>query len=175
MKAITTLLALGTMTSPALADAGPPKQVADLERFVGNWKGTGTFAMGKAKLQIDATWSCKRTAGNLAVECQFHVTGIPNATLDETDLLAYDAATDSYHWFAVSSFGEVHDHVAKGSIDKLEFKWSGMGMDPTNGKKVAMREVLVMEPAKDGSKIKGHTEWYVGNTLMGGIDLEVRK
>ena len=161
-----TLALLVFLPSVAMADPG-----ADLERFVGSWKGTGTVTMGKDKLKIAATWDCKRAAGTAAVECASRVTGIPGMTMEELDLFGYDPGAGAYHWFAVSNLGEAHDHVAKGKIDHLEFAYAGIDAST----KKPMTEKLVLDSTKDGKTIKGHTEAAIGGQCAMGIDLELHK
>jgi hypothetical protein len=166
---------LVTLTGTSLATAEAlPKPIADLERFVGTWKGTGSVAMGKDKAKIEMTWACKQASAKFGVTCTFRVTGIPGmAVYEETDLLGYEPNTETYHWFSVTNAGETHDHVAKvakaGGVDKLQFVYTGM----QEGK--PLKEVIDLSFAKDGKSLEGRAETFVANASASVLELKARK
>ena len=113
MKNLSMFIATLVVAIPALAADPLPKPVADMEYLIGNWKGGGTFAMGKDKATLNATWTCQRTSAQFGVLCTFHVMGIPGVSVyDETDLMGYEPNSNLYHWYSVTNAGETHDHVA---------------------------------------------------------------
>src|SRR5947208_2583330 len=155
MKNSILVAALALVALPTLAVADPlPKKVADMECLVGSWKGSGTMTMGKDKANIDVTWQCKRTSAQYGVLCGATFKGIPGlASYEETDLFGYDASTDTYHWYAVTNGGEVHDHVAKppqGS--KIQFVFNGV----QEGK--PFKEVIDLDFGKDSKSLSVRSE-----------------
>jgi len=117
----------------------PPKETKGMECMLGNWRGTGSMAMGKDKIDgVKMSFDCKRTSGAWGVACNGVMTGIPGFDkLEESDLFGYDPGAGKYHWFAVTNAGETHDHVGMPSKgDTLEFVYNGV----QEGK--PMKEVL---------------------------------
>jgi hypothetical protein len=172
MKILTFAAVLGLLAVPAVAAADAvPKQVLDLECLVGNWKGTGTFAMGKDKAKIEITWNCARTSAQFGVLCTGRFTGIPGmAAYEETDLFGYEPNTDTYHWYAVTNAGETHDHVAKPpTSNKIQFVFTGT----QEGK--PMKEVIDMEFGKDKKSLSVHSETFVGGTSTAVLDAKATK
>jgi hypothetical protein len=111
--ALAALLA-ATATARADGDPPPPKGVALIHGMVGTWKGTGPFEAGKTRAPISVDWRCQKTSGDWGASCNLAMTGVPGlARYLETDLVGYDAASDTYHWFSVTNAGEVHDHRAR--------------------------------------------------------------
>jgi hypothetical protein len=170
------LLAFSLVALPATALAGDPKpglppQVAVMECLVGNWKGTGTVAMGKDKAKVDLTWNCKRTPGDFGVLCALHATGIPGvASYDETDLMGYEPGSNTYHWFSVTNAGETHDHVAKATDgNQIRFVYTGT----QDGK--PFKEVIDMTFAKDGTSITGRAETFVAGKSTTVFELAFAK
>jgi hypothetical protein len=168
----TTLLALTTLPSLARAE-NAPKPIADLERFVGNWKGSGTVTMGKDSVKVSATWACKRASAKAAVLCTLEVKGIPGMPVyAETDLFGYDPGSNTYHWFAVTNAGETHDHVAKVvGIDepKLQYVYNG-----TQESK-PFKEVIDIEFGKDNKSMKLRGETFVAGASTSVIAIEAKK
>jgi hypothetical protein len=159
-------------TLPLAAAADPlPKQVADMECLVGNWKGTGTMAMGKDKAKIDVAWSCKRTSGQFGVLCTARFTGIPGVpSYEETDLFGYEPNSNTYHWYAVTNAGETHDHVSKpGDSPKLEFVYTGT----QEGK--PFKETIALELGKDEKSLSGHVEAVLAGQIVAAFDIKAKK
>lgn len=166
-----TLPILFTILLPLTAVAEPlPKPVQGMECLVGTWKGGGTVAMGKDKAKIDATWTCKRVSAQWGVSCIFRVTGIPGvAAYEETDLMGYDATTNSYHWYAVTNAGETHDHVATPNEGALKFVFEGT----QDGK--PFKEVIDMNMAKDSKSLTGRAESFVAGASASIMEIKLRK
>lgn len=165
----TTLLVL---TSFAAAE-DLPKPIADLERFVGTWKGSGTITMGKDVVKASAAWTCKRVSAKAGVQCALELKGIPGVPVAaETDLFGWDPGSNSYHWFAVTNLGETHDHVGKvAGLDepKLQFVYNGT----QEGK--PMKEVIdfTFEPGNKAFAIRAETS--VGGTSVSVMELKAKK
>lgn len=169
----TTLLA-ALAASPSLARAEAlPKPIADLERFVGTWKATGSVTMGKDTLKVTATWACKRTSAKMGVLCNLELKGIPGLPVyAETDLFGYEPNTNTYHWYAVTNAGETHDHVAKAvSSDepKLQFVFNGT----QEGK--PFKEVIDLDFAKDGKSLSLRAETFVAGASTSVFDIKAKK
>ena len=166
------LIALTVLATPFAVVAEPlPKPVAALESLIGSWKGSGTMTMGKDKAKLDATWQCKRTAAQWGVLCSFRVTGIPGlAVFEETDLLGYEANTNTYHWYSVTNAGETHDHVAKATESTtIQFVFTGV----QDGK--PFKEVIDMDIAKDSKSVAARGETFVGGASVSLLELKLRK
>jgi len=147
-------LALIALAIPALAAADPlPKQVHNIERLVGTWKGTGSLAMGKDKAKLAFTFACKPTSAKFGVLCSLEITGVPSmAGYAETDLFGYEPNTDTYHWYSVTSAGETHDHVAKAADGaKLQYVFTGT----QEGK--PLKEVIDMELGNTTISVRSET------------------
>ncbi len=171
-------LALVALLSPlattAQADA-LPKEVQNLSCLEGTWTGTGTLAMGKQKVPLHITWTCKSTAAKYGVVCDLDLTGIPGlAHYRETDLFGYEPNTRTYHWFSVTNGAETHDHVARLSTsNKIRFTYRGK----QDGK--PFREVIDWEflgkPDAEPTGIKLRSESFVGNKSTSVMMAEATK
>src|SRR4051812_14616046 len=166
------LLMICAIAVPSLASAEAlPKPVEALQSWVGVWKGAGTMTMGKDKVKVDLTWTCKPTSGKLGVTCTGALKGIPGlAVYEETDLFGYESNTDTYHWYAVTNAGETHDHVAKSAADftkPVEFVFSGT----QEGK--PMKEVIDVS-IKDGT-LALKSETFVAGQSVALLEAAVRK
>jgi len=164
-------LILAALVIPAAARAdGLPKQVADLERLVGTWKGSGTLAMGKDKAKVDVTISCKRTSAQFGILCNTKFTGIPGVpSYDETDLFGYEPNSNTYHWFSVTNGAETHDHIATTIADKVQFVYTGT----QEGK--PMKEAIDIDFGKDGKAMAFHVDTTVGGAIVASMDVKTRK
>jgi hypothetical protein len=169
-KTLIPLLSAFALADPAVADP-LPKPVSEMECLVGNWKMTGTFAVGADKAKIDATWSCKRTSSQYGVLCNLRITGIPGVPVyTETDLFGYEPNTNTYHWFSVTSAGETHDHVAKvPDGNKVQFVFTGT----QEGK--PLREVIDLEFGKDKKSLQLKGETFVDGRSVSVIEGRGRK
>jgi hypothetical protein len=166
------ILILSALLAPLVAAADPlPKPVEGMECLVGSWKGSGTVSMGNGKAKIDATWTCKRVSAKWGVMCTFHVTGIPGvAAYEETDLMGYEPNTNTFHWYAVTSAGETHDHVAQATDgNKQQFIFTGT----QEGK--PFKEVIDLEIGKDEKSATGRAETFVGGASTSVLELKLRK
>jgi hypothetical protein len=156
--------------APAIADA-LPKPIADLNRIVGEWRGTGSLRMGKDTAKLTATWSCERTSAEFGVLCKLHVTGIPGVqSYEETDLLGYEPNTQRYHWYSVTNAGETHDHVASvPNGDTFRFVFSGT----QEGK--PFEEVIDLGFASGSRAVTGKAETFVAGTSTSVMQLSLAK
>ena len=175
MKTLERLLCALALLAPAsaLADDALPKPVADLERIVGDWTGTGSLRMGKDTAKLAATWSCERTSAKFGVLCRFHVTGIPGVpSYEETDLLGYEPNAQRYHWYSVTNAGETHDHVASvagAKDDNLRFVFTGT----QEGK--PFEEVIDLGFSSGGRAVTGKAETFVAGTSVSVMQLSLAK
>jgi hypothetical protein len=169
---ICNLLAVSLLLGPAVAVAEPlPKPIADMERWVGQWKGTGTLHTGSDDAPLQATWSCQRTSAKFGVSCAFHATGIPGVpSYEETDLMGYDAIASVYHWYSVTNAGETHDHVAHAaSGDVLRFAFEGT----QDGK--PFKEVIDLTFSGGGRRVLGRVETFVSGASVSVMDVKLEK
>lgn len=171
MKKILKVIGFVLVAAPAMAAAPLPKQVADMDCVVGNWKGAGSLTMGKDKASIAATWDCKRTSSQYGVLCTFHVTGIPGvAVYDETDLMGYEPNSNTYHWYSVTNAGETHDHVAKPSASNtIEFVYNGT----QEGK--PLKEVINLNFSNDSKVMAGTAETFLAGVSTSVMALSLKK
>ncbi|MBL9017482.1 MAG: hypothetical protein JNL83_25055 [Myxococcales bacterium] len=168
----TTLLALTSLSSLASAEDAP-KPIADLERFVGTWKASGTLTMGKDTVKVSATWACKRVSAKAGVGCTLELKGVPGLPVyGETDLFGYEPHSNTYHWFAVTNAGETHDHVAKvAGIDepKLQFVYTGT----QEGKPFKEVIDLTFEPGNKAMALRAET--FVAGASTSVFDMKAKK
>jgi hypothetical protein len=119
--------ALITVTTPAFAadppkaPPAPPEVQKTVDAFKGHWKvdatltlPDGTQAKGTAKID------CDKTALGSALACHFNGAFPQLGPHEESDLVAYDRGGKHVHFMAVSSDGEVHDHVCDWQGDVLD-------------------------------------------------------
>lgn len=166
------------LTSGVALGAPPPKPGLELDHLVGRWKGTGTLQAGPDvataaanAAPLQASWTCERTAARSGVLCRFHVTGIPGVpSYEETDLLGYDAASATYHWYSVTNAGETHDHTAPASArDGLRFVFRGS----QDGK--PLEEVITLAFRADGARVEGRAETFVAGALSSVLSVSLVK
>lgn len=173
MKTLTTIAFLSTLlaTSSLVRAEDMPKPIADLEKFVGAWKGTGTVTIGKDSAKITVQLTCKRTSAKAGVSCITKMTGIPGmAAYEETDLFGFEPGSNTYHWFAVTNAGETHDHVAKASDElKLQFVYTGT----QEGK--PFKEVNDLEFSKDGKTMSVRSEAFVAGASVAVFEIKAKK
>src|SRR4051812_2691312 len=119
-------LTLVALTAAAARADGPPRQLADLDKLVGTWKGTGKLTLGKDVAKVDIRIDCKKTPGDGGLACQLHGTGFPGLpAYEESDLFGFEPNTNLFHWYAVTNAGEVHDHVAKAFGSASDWVYEG--------------------------------------------------
>lgn len=141
MKAPLALAALTSLASPAFAKNDTlPKEVQSLHKLVGLWTAKqATFTMAGKAQKVDITIDCKATSGGWGVACQSKIVA-PGMVIEETDLFGYDAQHKRYHWYAVTSQGETHDHAGMPTSGDRSFVFVHAG--PMDGK--PMQEILRM-------------------------------
>lgn len=168
-------IVLTTLTSAALAapSTAPnlPKEVHAMHRMAGTWSAKNVqIMMGGKKTKGEIAMTCSATAGGFGVSCQTKITVEGMGVFEETDLFGYDPHSNRYHWFAVTSMGDTHDHVALPPTEKepsLVFAYSGFQDSKP------MQELLRLTFAKDGKNVDfrndgtigGQTAWTVVATL----------
>jgi hypothetical protein len=115
------------VTSAAHAGGGEPEEIRALDGLLGAWKGRGTMTLGAQRADLAASIRCQAASGNFGVSCRATFRGIPGVpAYEETDLFGYDPGEQLYHWFAVTSGGETHDHtMALGSGPIFNWTWTG--------------------------------------------------
>jgi hypothetical protein len=117
-----------------------PPEVQPIHCLVGEWRGAAKIEMGGQAVDLKVSMSCKAISGDFGVLCHSTFSGIPGlGTAHETDLFGYDPGAKRYHFFAVNSLGETHDHVAElPTGPTITFAYSGLQA----GK--PMQEVIAM-------------------------------
>lgn len=179
MKTVTTLAVLAASMfaagGAAIADhvdstgSGPPAEAQALGRLIGEWRGSATFTMGAQRDPARMSVSCRPTAAAFGVSCETRFDFADGRVWQETDLFGWDAGTRAYHWFAVTSTGNSHDHVAR----QLEGdRWVFAATCRSGGK--PMHEVIRLRPLPDGKRIEfrstGTVEGVAAFELTGSLD-----
>lgn len=171
ITAPTLLCALGVASLAATGTAksaqGPkiPSEVLVLKRLVGKWQGKVAYQFGDMKGTALASIDCRGTSGGVGVRCTSRFDGMPMGPVEETDLFGYDAGEHRYHWFAVTSMGETHDHVAEVRKDgKLTWVYSGREA----GK--PMQEIIETDLAPNSKRMTFRTTMTVGGQQAGSLD-----
>lgn len=172
---LTTLTVLASLTAAVSAnpstDPNLPKEVAAMHCLVGTWTTKNLqMTMDGKKLKGEGTLTCVATASGYGVTCTDKLTVQGIGTMEETDLFGYDPQAKLYHWYAVTSTGETHDHVGTpptAENQPLLFAHSGfMAGKP-------MQEVLSLAFNKEATKIEfkntgivaGQTAWAMVATF----------
>ena len=161
---MTNKLILAALLVPALAAA----DTKDYDNFVGSWKGAGKMTMGKDVAKVDLKIECKRTAADAAVACTMHAGNVPGlGNYEESDLFGFEPNTSTYHWYAVTNAGEVHDHTTKSLGAKSQWVFEGT----QEGK--PLKETIDMSFSKDTMSFKSVVT--VGGTQVAMLEGEVKK
>lgn len=169
-----TLVALAGISQNAFANSNqesePPKDVAQMQRLIGEWSGSAEIKMGKDKLEVNVTMSCESTSAGFGVLCKSRFTGLPTGAHEETDLFGYDPGQNKYHWFSVTNDGETHDHVADVSkTGTLNWIYKGkMDSKP-------FTESVAMTVNKPGTRIKLACKAKVGKKTLYTMSGAIRK
>jgi len=126
-----------------------PKEIQPMHCLVGTWQGTASFSQGETKAAIKLRMTCEPTSSGFGVSCKSSLDGVPGGKAEETDLFGYDPGNNQYHWFAVTSMGETHDHVAEAPKGPtIEFVYRGQ----QDGK--AMVEAIKLTLSDDGKHME---------------------
>jgi hypothetical protein len=108
-----TTLALAA-TSPGAetqTSTGFSPEMHKLERMLGHWRGPVELEEpGKPALKLQMRMDCVAVSDKAGVMCQGSASN-QEMQLAEADLFGYKQADQHYHWFAVTSSGDVHDHI----------------------------------------------------------------
>jgi hypothetical protein len=177
MQTVTTLAVLAASMlaagGPAIADhidsnPPPPAEAQALGRLVGEWRGSATFTMGAQRDPARMSVSCRPTAAAFGVSCEARFDFAGGRVWQETDLFGWDAGARAYHWFAVTSTGNSHDHVAQ----QLEGDtWVFAATCRSRGK--PMHEVIRLRALPDGKRIEfrstGTVEGVAAFELTGNL------
>jgi hypothetical protein len=110
---------LAPASGHAEENAEPPAGAKELRYFVGSWSGKGQIKLGDRTSNVTIKYQCRDAALGWGVACDMELKGIagfPRYVL--TSIWGFDAATSTYHWYAVTNGGEVHDHAGKLSADR---------------------------------------------------------
>jgi hypothetical protein len=113
---------------PAMAaDASP--EVKGLIDLVGVWKIDGTLKMDDKSFPSTGSWNCEVSSGGYAVQCALELELSGLGPYHESDLFGYDASDHLYHWYSVTSGGEVHDHAGScdGTVATFQFQGASDG------------------------------------------------
>jgi hypothetical protein len=169
MKKLVMVLGIGTMLSAAgfaAAEGHPvdpklPKEVQNMHCLIGNWEGTASFQTGDTKAALGVSWACKRAALGYGVACLARFSGMPGGAHEESDLFGFDADARKYHWFAVSSSGEAHDHVAEISNGTLRFVYEGV----SDGQPLKETILLSLDEKATHLEVKSESS-VAGKTVM---------
>jgi hypothetical protein len=153
--ALITLTVLSTLAPLAAANpsADPklPKEVQAMHCVVGTWSAKAApIVMDGKKTKADISITCAPASGGWAISCNgvFKIDGM--GTAEESDIFGYDPEQKLYHWYAVTSMGETHDHVAMPpTSDSAPIVFAHSGF--SNG--MPMQEVLRMQFNKDATKM----------------------
>jgi hypothetical protein len=166
-----TLTVLSSLTAGALAnpstDPKLPKEVQAMHCLVGNWVSkTAQFNLDGKKRKGEIAINCTAASGGFAISCTSKLTIEGLGAAQETDLFGYDPQAKLYHWYAVTSMGDSHDHVSlppTGPDQPIVFAHSGF----ENGK--PMQEVLRMAFNADATKIEFRNDNVVAGQSAGTI------
>jgi len=112
------------------ARAEAPPAAARFYPLLGDWKGQGELKQGGgAPMPLALGFSCGKASSGWAVSCRM-VAKNGDMTMTESDLMGVDAATGKGHWYAVTSDGETHDHLAEwtdASHMQADYSWTQDG------------------------------------------------
>ena len=135
--------------------------------LVGSWVSkTAQVTLDGKKRKGEFAITCTAASGGFAISCNTKLTIEGLGVSEETDLFGYDPQMKLYHWYAVNSLGNTHDHVAMpptGPDQPIVFAHSGF----EGGK--PMQEVLRMAFNADATKIDFKNDIVVGGQSAGSI------
>jgi len=108
------LAATSLACADALAAEAPAKPAAaEFYPMLGKWHGTAQLTeTGKPPVKLKMQIHCVKAAAGYAVRCS-DVTRNKQMAMFESDLMGVDPVSGQAHWYAVSSQGETHDHLAR--------------------------------------------------------------
>jgi hypothetical protein len=117
----------------AFAQGAPqiPQKAKELQKLVGNWKGTATLTLpDNTKIPLTSSYECKSASSGYGVSCKLSATVPDGAKYESTDIWGYDAGDGLVHWFTVTSAGETHDHKLNFDNNVMHGQFAG----PKDGK-----------------------------------------
>lgn len=153
-------LTLVSATANAGSGTKVPKEIKKLRAMVGHWRGTASLKMGGQSARLTMSINCKVASGGYGISCKSRFAGA-GMVQHETDLFGYDAGAGKYHWFAVTSSGETHDHVADRPAGNT-FYWVYRGTQ--GGKRFVER--IKMDIRKRGKQMKFTSRMTLGGKPM---------
>ncbi len=156
---MTATVCLGTAS--ALADT---PSAAMFYPLVGRWHGQGQLSQPTQKtVHLNITLACHKAASGWAVRCSMTAKN-QQMVMTEADLMGVDPVTGQAHWYAVTSDGETHDHLASWSDPhtlNAQYDWTqdGKQMHEAITLKVPGRHVLEFQSivTADGARAVAFT------------------
>ncbi|MBX3411950.1 MAG: DUF1579 family protein [Pirellulales bacterium] len=113
----------------ATADEAPPETLAELERFLGDWK-TRTqirhFGPPPREFDTQGEATCRRTLEGRFLE--FRAQSVPPGEAD-LQIMTYDTAADLYRQWVFASDGYYHEAVGKWNRSTSVLRWTGKTAD----------------------------------------------
>ena len=152
------------------ADPSLPKEVQEMYCLVGEWRGTGTLEAEGQKTAMKISLSCKPTSGGFGIACQSRFVDPAGHAYEETDLFGYDPGARKYHWFAVTSAGETHDHVADLPTGNT-ITWVYTGRQDTR----PLQETVSFVFGADGKRLQFRSTTVVGGATAAVLDGTIAK
>ncbi len=128
----TLVVTLGSSTT-AFAQGAPqiPPKAKELQKLVGNWKGTATLTLpDNTKMPLPTSYECKSASAGFAVACKLTGAMPDGSKYESTDIWGYDEGDGLVHWFTVTSAGETHDHKLAFENNVMHGQFAG----PKDGK-----------------------------------------
>ncbi|MDH5693551.1 MAG: hypothetical protein OEZ47_10645 [Gammaproteobacteria bacterium] len=90
-----------------------PAEAQKFQQFLGHWRGDAEITeTGKAPVPMKMKIDCQQASSGFAVLCHDTISN-QLMTMTETDLMGFNPADGSYHWYAVTNTGETHDHLVE--------------------------------------------------------------
>ncbi|MGD8859931.1 MAG: hypothetical protein PVI30_07955 [Myxococcales bacterium] len=174
MTIIALLFALtaGGWLAPGRADASSekgPASMRDLAPLVGRWQGPVTMEAGGQTTKGKASLDCRWASGGYAVLCETSFV-LGGQVQKETDLFGYDPTSGRYHWFAICSSGDTHDHVAT-TLQGGHSEWRYEGQ--SDGKKLV--ESIVMTIAESGREARFQSTVNLGGQRVAALTGKIEK
>lgn len=98
--------------------------------LVGKWHGEGELGeAGQKPAALKLSLNCKKVSSGWGIACSMQAKN-KSMTIMESDLMGVDPVTGQAHWYAVTSQGETHDHLATwsdASHMKAHYDWTQDG------------------------------------------------
>jgi hypothetical protein len=155
--------------APAAAAPAAPAEAQRLAAMLaGHWKGSGTLTMDGKPVPLEFDLKCEAASSSWAVTCQARCVGPDGHLHEETHLWGYNAETAKVHFFAVTTDGDVHDHVGTFTEKGLAVQYTGT----MQGK--PFTESLWFETTAPGA-VHFRNETTVGGAPFLGLDMTFKR